>query len=99
MSDKYHYVELHAHSFYSFGEGASHIHELLSQAYELNYSAMALTDHNMCGSLEFSNQANSLGIKPITGGEITLLDGSHIVLLAENKKGYANISRLSLIHI
>ena len=55
MSDKYHYVELHAHSFYSFGEGASHIHELLSQAYELNYSAMALTDHNMCGSLEFSN--------------------------------------------
>ena len=94
MSDKYHYVELHAHSFYSFGEGASHIHELLSQAYELNYSAMALTDHNMCGSLEFSNQANSLGIKPITGGEITLLDGSHIVLLAENKKGYANISRL-----
>ena len=79
------YVELHTHSFYSFGEGASHVHELIGRAADLNYPAMALTDHNMCGALEFARQANSLGIQPISGGEITLTDGSHIVMLAESK--------------
>lgn len=88
------YVELHTHSFYSFGEGASHVHELIGRAVDLNYPAMALTDHNMCGALEFARQANSLGIQPISGGEITLTDGSHIVMLAESKIGYSNISRL-----
>ena len=88
------YVELHAHSFYSFGEGASHTYELLGRAAELGYSAMGLTDHNMCGSLEFARQAKSLGIQPITGGELTLIDGSHVVMLAENRRGYSNISRL-----
>ena len=88
------YVELHAHSFYSFGEGASHIDELLSRAYELAYPAMALTDYNMCGALEFSRQSDHFGIKPITGAEIILEDNSHIVLLAKNRIGYSNISRL-----
>ena len=88
------YVELHAHSFYSFGEGASHIGELLTRAYELAYSAMALTDYNMCGALEFSRQSDHFGIKPITGAEIILEDNSHIVLLAKNRIGYSNISRL-----
>ena len=32
------YVELHAKSFYSFGLGASHVHELLAQAKEYGYS-------------------------------------------------------------
>ena len=88
------YVELHAHSFYSFGEGASHINELLTRAYELAYPAMALTDYNMCGALEFSRQSDHFGIKPITGAEIILKDNSHIVLLAKNRIGYSNISRL-----
>ena len=38
------YVELHAKSFYSFGMGASHVHELLSRAVDLGYPALALTD-------------------------------------------------------
>ena len=88
------YVELHAKSFYSFGEGASHTHELLAQAKEHGYAAVALTDTNMCGALEFSRLAGSLGIKPITGGELTLTDGSRLVLLAKTRQGYANISRL-----
>ena len=88
------YAELHAKSFFSFGVGASHAHELLAQAKEYGYSALALTDTNLCGALEFARLANSLGIRPITGGELTLADGSHITLLAKTRTGYSNISRL-----
>ena len=88
------YVELHAKSFYSFGEGASHTHELLAQAKEHAYASLALTDTNLCGALEFARLAGSLGIQPITGGELTLDDGSRLVLLAGTRQGYANISRL-----
>ena len=88
------YVELHAKSFYSFGMGASHVHELLAQAGEYGYPALALTDANLCGALEFARLAGSLGIKPVTGGEVTLTDGSRLVLLAKTRRGYANISRL-----
>ncbi|MCY4527886.1 MAG: PHP domain-containing protein, partial [Chloroflexi bacterium] len=88
------YVELHAKSFFSFGVGASHVHELLAQAKEHGYSALALTDTNLCGALEFARLANSLGIRPITGGELTLSDGSRLTLLAETRAGYSNISRL-----
>ena len=88
------YVELHARSFYSFGEGASHVHELLAQAREYGYDALALTDTNLCGALEFARLAKSLDIRPITGGELTLLDGSRLTFLAKTRQGYANISRL-----
>ena len=88
------YVELHAKSFYSFGAGASHAHELLAQAKKHGYDALALTDTNLCGALEFARLASSLGVRPITGGEITLTDGSRLVLLAKSRQGYANISRL-----
>ena len=88
------YVELHAKSFYSFGLGASHTHELLAQAREYGYHALALTDTNLCGALEFARLAVSLGIQPITGGELTLTDGSRLTLLARTREGYANISRL-----
>ena len=91
------YVELHAKSFYSFGEGASHTHELLAQAKEHAYASLALTDTNLCGALEFARLAGSLGIQPITGGELTLDDGSRLVLLAGTRQGYANISRLSTL--
>ena len=88
------YVELHAKSFYSFGVGASHTHELLTQAGDYSHPALALTDSNLCGALEFARLANSLGVRPITGAELTLSDGSRIVLLARTRQGYANISRL-----
>ena len=91
------YVELHAKSFYSFGEGASHVHELLAQAKEYGYPALVLTDTNLCGALEFARLANSLGIQPITGGELTLTDGSRLTLLARTRQGYSNISRLFTI--
>ncbi len=88
------YVELHAKSFYSFGTGASHTHELLAQAKAFGYPALALTDTNLCGALDFARLANSLEVRPITGGELTLLDGSRLVLLARTREGYANLSRL-----
>ena len=88
------YAELHAKSFYSFGQGASHVHELLSRAKDHEYPALALTDTNLCGALEFARLANDLGIRPITGGELTLTDGSRLTLLAQTRAGYSNISRL-----
>ena len=91
------YAELHAKSFYSFGAGASHAHELLAQVKEYGYPALALTDTNLCGALEFVRLANSLGIRPITGGELTLTDGSHVTLLAKTRTGYSNISRLFML--
>ena len=91
------YVELHAKSFFSFGEGASHTHELLAKARELGHPALALTDTNLCGALDFARLANSLGIRPITGGELTLADGSRLTLLAKTRTGYSNLSRLFTI--
>ena len=88
------YAELHCKSFYSFGQGASHIHELLAQASEYGYPALALTDTNLCGALEFARLANSLKIKPISGCELTLTDKSRLTLLARTREGYANISQL-----
>ena len=88
------YSELHLKSFYSFGLGASHAHELLARAKEYGYDSLALTDANLCGALEFARLAGSLGIKPITGGELTLTDGTRLVLLAMTRRGYANLSRL-----
>ena len=88
------YTELHLKSFYSFGMGASHTHEMLAQAREHGYGALALTDTNLCGALEFARLANSLGIRPITGGELALTDGTRLVLLTKTRRGYANLSRL-----
>jgi error-prone DNA polymerase len=89
------YVELHAHSAYSFLDGASLPEELAVRAAELGYTALALTDHDgVYGSLEFAHAAKAVGVKPITGAEATLADGSHVTLLAETPRGYANLCRL-----
>ena len=89
------YVELHCHSNYSFQEGASFLEELLARAREIGYPGLALTDHdNLCGAMEFSRIANSIGIQPITGAEVTLADGSHLTLLAQTRRGYSNLCNL-----
>ena len=89
------YVELHAHSAYSFLDGASQPEELAARAAELGYEALALTDHDgVYGSLEFAHAAKHLGVRPITGAEVTLADESHVTLLVESARGYANLCRL-----
>jgi len=89
------YVELHAHSSYSFLDGASLPEELAVQAAELGYPALALTDHDgVYGSLEFAHAAKHFGVRPITGAELTLADRSHVTLLVETQRGYSNLCRL-----
>jgi error-prone DNA polymerase len=103
------YIELHSHSAYSFLDGASLPEELAVRAAELGYEALALTDHEgVYGSLEFAHAAKAFGVRPITGAEITLsgarlqsgsgvqstADGSHVTLLVEGQRGYANLCRL-----
>ncbi|MFL5970442.1 MAG: DNA polymerase III subunit alpha [Gaiellaceae bacterium] len=89
------YVELHAHSSYSFLDGASLPEELAVRAGELGYPALALTDHDgVYGSLEFAHAAKYFGVRPITGAELTLADRSHVTLLVETQQGYANLCRL-----
>jgi error-prone DNA polymerase len=67
------YVELHCHSAYSFLDGASQPEELAARAAELGYEALALTDHDgVYGSLEFAYAAKALGVRPITGAEVTV---------------------------
>jgi error-prone DNA polymerase len=89
------YVELHCHSSYSFLDGASLPEELAARAAELGYPALALTDHDgVYGSLEFAYAAKALGVRPITGAEVTLDDNSHITLLVESSAGYSNLCRI-----
>src|SRR5438876_1550756 len=89
------YAELHCHSSYSFLDGASPPGEILAEAHRLGYPALALTDRNgIYGSLAFALAAQPLGIQAITGAEVTLSDGSHLILLAESPHGYTNLCRL-----
>ena len=89
------YAELHCHSAYSFLDGASPPDELLAEAHRLGYPALALTDKNgIYGSLAFAHAAQPLGLQAITGAEVTLLDGAHVVLLVESAHGYSNLCRL-----
>src|SRR6187551_240064 len=89
------YVELHAHSAYSFLDGASQPEELAARAAELGYEALALTDHDgVYGSLEFAHAAKAFGVRPLTGAEVTLEGGTHVTLLVESRRGYANLCRL-----
>jgi error-prone DNA polymerase len=89
------YVELHAHSAYSFLDGASAPLELAAAAARLGYPALALTDHDgVWGSMEFAHACKGLGVRPITGAELTLEGGAHLTLLAEDGSGYRNLCRL-----
>lgn len=87
------FAHLHVHSCFSFQDGASGVDELVRSAGELGMDGMAITDHNnLSAALRLTKAAEACGIKPIHGAEVTLEDGSHLVLLAQNPKGYSNIS-------
>ena len=67
------YVELHAHSAFSFLDGASTPDELAGAAAELGYPAFALTDHDgVWGAMEFAQACKPLGVRPIIGAEVTI---------------------------
>ncbi|HYH54071.1 MAG TPA: error-prone DNA polymerase [Solirubrobacterales bacterium] len=91
------YVELHAHSAFSFLDGASTPMELAAAAAAQGYPALALTDHDgVWGSMEFAHACKGFGIRPITGAELTVRCGrdAHLTLLVEDEAGYRNLCRL-----
>jgi error-prone DNA polymerase len=89
------YVELHCHSAYSLLDGASHPVELAGAAAEQGHSALALTDHDgLHGAMEMAHALKPLGVRPITGAELTLDEGTHLTLLCETRQGYTNLCRL-----
>lgn len=89
------FVHLHCHSPFSFLDGGSPMKELIEQAAGQGMPALALTDHNnLCGAVQFQQLAQAKGIKPVIGVELTLEGDYHLVLLAQNPAGYANLCRL-----
>src|SRR5512136_1882341 len=89
------YCELHCHTHYSLLDGASSPQEIVERAAALGMPALAVTDHDgLYGVVPFWRAARARGIRPVIGAEITLVRGSHLVLLAETQAGYANLSRL-----
>ncbi|ACM06625.1 DNA polymerase III subunit alpha [Thermomicrobium roseum] len=89
------YAELHAHSCFSLLDAPCHPEQLVQQAAALGYEHLALTDHDaLHGVVRFVRAAERVGIHPIVGAEITMEDGSHLALLAEDERGYATLARL-----
>ncbi len=89
------YVELHAHSAFSFLDGASLPDELAVAAAGLGHEALALTDHdNVCGAMEHAQACKAVGLRALHGAELTLDDGRHLTLLVEDERGWRNLCRL-----
>jgi error-prone DNA polymerase len=89
------YAELHAHTAFSYLDGASLPDELATAAAKLGYEAMAVTDHNsVSGSMEFAQSAAPLGLRAIHGAEIDLADGRHLTLLVEDEHGWRNLCHI-----
>jgi DNA polymerase-3 subunit alpha len=103
------FVHLHSHTEYSLLDGASRISELVARAVAMGQPAVAVTDHGVLyGAVELYSAARAAGIKPIIGCEVYMAprshrdkegradrDPNHLVLLARNAKGYANLISLS----
>lgn len=89
------FIHLHCHSNFSLLNGTASIDDLIEYALRFSMPALALTDCNtVSGSVEFYEKAKLRGIKPIIGAEITMSDGSVVVLLVKNAEGYHNLCRL-----
>ena len=102
------FVHLHVHSEYSLLDGMSRIKDLPVRAKELGMKAIALTDHGvMYGAVDFYKECKKNDIKPIIGCEVYVAPHSrfdkeagrdngynHLILLAKNKMGYKNLSKL-----
>lgn len=89
------YVPLWCKSNYSFLEGASHPDELIEEAHRLGLHSLALTDRDgVYGMVRALVKAEELGVRLIVGAEVTLFDGSCLILLCASREGYANLCRL-----
>ena len=102
------FVHLHLHTEYSLLDGSIRMRELMKKAAEFEMPAVAMTDHgNLFGAIEFYQEAQRAGVKPIIGCEVYVAPGSHkdrppsrresayhFTLLAENETGYRNLVKL-----
>jgi len=89
------YVPLWCKSHFSFLEGASHPEELVETSADLGLDALALTDRDgVYGVVEAHVRARELGLRLLLGAEISVDDDSTIVLLAQDRAGYAQLCRL-----
>jgi error-prone DNA polymerase len=89
------YAELHCCSSFSFLKGASFPEELVKQAVNLKYSALAITDEcSMAGVVRAHAEAKKAGLHLLIGSEFTLDDGLRLVCLAMNRNGYGNLCEL-----
>jgi len=104
------FAHLHVHTEYSLLDGSNKIKEYVSRVKELGMTAAAITDHGvMFGVIDFYRAAKAAGIHPVLGCEVYVAPGSrfdketvgkdedryyHLVLLAENNTGYANLMKI-----
>lgn len=105
------YAELHAHSAYSFLDGASTPEELVEEAARLDLRAIALTDHDgLYGVVRFAEAAKELDVQTVFGAELSLGNtprtehpdppGPHLLVLARGPEGYRRLSRqLATAHL
>src|SRR5437868_3802922 len=100
------FTHLHLHTAYSLLDGAIRLPDLFPKVKEFGMDAVAMTDHgNMFGAVDFWLKAKAHGVKPIFGCE-TYIAGNdrfdrksrknhHLILLARNNEGYANLRYLN----
>ena len=103
------FTHLHVHTEYSLLDGSNKIKEYVKRVKELGMDSAAITDHGvMYGVIDFYRAAREAGIKPILGCEVYVAPNSrfdkeltggedryyHLVLLAENNTGYANLMKI-----
>ncbi len=103
------FTHLHVHTEYSLLDGSNKIQEYVNRVKELGMDSAAITDHGvMYGVIDFYRAARAAGINPILGCEVYVAPGSrfdreigsgddryyHLVLLAENNQGYANLMKI-----
>lgn len=103
------FTHLHVHTEYSLLDGSCKISELAARIKEMGMDSIAITDHGvMYGVIDFYRAAREAGINPILGCEVYVAPGSrfdrekvegedryfHLVLLAENNQGYANLMKI-----
>ena len=103
------FAHLHVHTEYSLLDGSNKIKEYVSRVKELGMNSAAITDHGvMYGVIDFYKEAKKQGINPILGCEVYVAPNSrfdreitggddryyHLVLLAENNEGYANLMKI-----
>jgi len=96
------FTHLHVHSGYTFMESTITIPQLIERAKQLNFKALALTDHHVLhGAVEFYQAALQAQIKPIIGMTVTVIDPSEqeetLILLAKNNAGYRELIQLSTL--